>query len=456
MESQEKEISLLSLFRYLLKRWKSIILVAVILAIGFSSLGYVSERKRLNTPLDEIQKNLTDDEIAALLKVQDMDAELKALNYYIENSVIMNMDPYNVQRASLSYFVDTKHITNYAGDTESDLTWDIMSIYVSKLNSMDWKAEALKEAGSDIDLKYFNEMVSISTSGRTFTITITYPDAEQLKVIMNVLQENIQSYKDDISSAIGTHSLTLIGNTMESSVLDRDLKAVQEDKEYQLGSLYEEVKKSKNALNEKQKTMYYGRVLSQQELSTGIISDEVPQAGISVKKFVMGGFLGGILMVAIYSVQFITQNKVRVEDNVEATLGISNLGYAELPLSKKQDFIHKKIRRAELRVTDGLSPDEQFNVILSNIKHECSGAESLYINSPEGDELSKRLSESLTKSGVSCHVVDNIMKQTESLNSNSAVVFVVRTDYSTYPQLYREINFCTMRSAKLIGTAVEI
>lgn len=456
MESQEREISLLSLFRYLLKRWKSIILVAVILAIGFSGLGYVSERKRLSTPLEEIRKTMTPDEIASVLKLQDMDLELKALNYYIENSVIMNMDPYNVQRASLSYFVDTKHITNYAGDTESDLTWDIMSIYVSKLNSMDWKAEALKEAGSDIDLKYFNEMVSISTSGRTFTVTITYPVAEQLKVIMNVLQENIQNYKDDISSDIGTHSLTLIGNTMESSVLDRDLKAVQEDKEHQLGSLYEEVKKSKNALNEKQKTLYYGRVLSNEELSTGIISDEVPQAGISVKKFVMGGFLGGILMVIIYSMQFITQNKVHVEDNFEAVLGISNLGYAELPLSKKQDFIHKKIRRAELRVTDGLSPDEQFNLILSNIKHECNGAESLYINSPEGDELAERLSESLNKSGISCHVVDNIMKQSDSINSSCAVVFIVRSNYSVYPQLHHEISFCTVRSAKLIGAVVEI
>ena len=456
MKNQEREISLLSLFRHLLKRWKSIILVAVILAIGFSGLGYVSELKRLNTPLDEIREKMTPDEIASVLKLQDMDLELKALNYYIENSVIMNMDPYNVQRASLSYFVDTKHITNYAGDTESDLTWDIMSIYVSKLNSIDWKVEALKEAGSNIDLKYFNEMVSISTSGRTFTVTITYPDAEQLKVIMNVLQENIQSYKDVISSAIGTHSLTLIGNTMESSVLDRDLKAIQEDKYFQLNTMYEEVKKSKSALNEKQKTLYYGRVLSKEELSTGIIKDEVPYAGISVNMFVMGGFLGGILMVVIYSLQFIVQNKVRVEDNVEAVLGISNLGYTELRLNKKQDFINKMIRRAELRLTDGLSPDEQFHVILSNIKHECSGAESLYINSPEGDELAERLSESLNKSGISCHVVDNIMKQSENINSSCAVVFVVRSNYSLYPQLFREIKFCTMHEAKLIGTAVEI
>ena len=176
MENQEREISLLSLFRYIMKRWKRIFITALVFALIFTALSFLLEMNRLGAQVEDVVNTMSFDEKNTVLKVRELDSELKDLNYYIEHSALMNMDPYNTQRASISYFVDTKHITRYAGDTESDLTWDIIAIYVSKLNSSGWKAQALKEAGSDIDLKYFDEMVNVTTTGRTFTVTIKYPD----------------------------------------------------------------------------------------------------------------------------------------------------------------------------------------------------------------------------------------------------------------------------------------
>lgn len=456
MENQEREISLLSLFRYLLKRWRSIVFIAIIFALFFTALSHFMEIKRLSTPVEQIEENMTADEKATVYKIKAMDKELEDLNYYIENSAVMNMDPYNIQWASVSYFVDTKHVTNYAGDTESDLIWDIMAIYVSKLNSMGWKAEALRESGSDIELKYFNEMVSVSTSGRNFTVTIKYPDPDQLKIIMDVLQKSIQKFKEDISVSIGTHSLALTDSSKESAVLDRELKAFQEDKKYQLSSTYEEILNLKNTMNEKQKILYYGRALSKSELNTGILSDEPPQAGISLKKFVLGGFLGGFIMLVIYLLRYILQDRFHVEDNIKSSLGVTNLGYAELHLKRKPNFINRKIRNSELKVLDGLNSDEQFSVILSNIRQKFSDARMLYISGPKEDKLAADLSQSLNNSGICCQAVSNIMRETDAVNNQCGVVFIVRTDYSTYPQLFREINFCNIHGAKVLGVAVEI
>ncbi len=455
MENQEREISLLSLFRYIMKRWKRIFITALVFALIFTALSFLLEMNRLGAQVEDVVNTMSFDEKNTVLKVRELDSELKDLNYYIEHSALMNMDPYNTQRASVSYFVDTKHITRYAGDTESDLTWDIIAIYVSKLNSNGWKAQALKEAGSDIDLKYFDEMVNVTTTGRTFTVTIKYPDPEQLKTIMKVLQENIDEYKNTINSNICAHSLAISNISMEASVLDRDLKAFQEDKEFQFNSLYDEVSTIKNSFNEKQKTMYYGKILSRQELSTGIISDKPPKAGISVNKFISGGILGAILLAVFYSVQFISQNKFRLEDNIEAAAGIALLGYYELPSSRKQDFINRKIRSSELKILDGLDSEQQFNLILFNIKEKLGDEKELYIVSPENDLLSQHLAEALSGTGINCRIVDNIMKHTE-ISAQSGAVFVVRSDFTAYPQLSRQIGFCNMHDAKLLGTAVEI
>ncbi len=456
MENNEREISLAALFNHVLKRWRSIIIVAVIFAVLFSALGYFKEQKRLNTPIEKIEAALTVDEKNTVRKLQSMDKELKALNYYIENSGLMNMDPYNIQCASVSYFINTNHITNYAGDTESDLIWDIIDTYVSKLNGSDWKKEALEACGSDIDIKYFNEIVSISTSGRSFTVAIRYPDADQLKIIMTVLQDNIEQYKQDIAESIGDHSLSLTNNSMEASILDIDLKDFQTDRLNKLSSLYEEEKTLKSTLNQNQKTLYYGRVLSVQELNSGILSDELPQAGISLKKLIMGGFLGGIIMFVIYSVQFLAHNRVLVNDDISENLGIKNLGYIEMPKKKKPNFIDRIIRKSELHVVYGLNEEEQFNVILSNIKLNSNGINRLYISSFEGDALAERIVESLNSSGIKCQIANSILKYSDSLDSSCGVILILRTEQSEYPQICREISFCKMRNVNMIGAAVEI
>jgi len=289
-EQVEREINFLDLIGYVLKRWRSIIIVALIgiLVLGaYKTVNTELTRININKMIEEGNENLViypSDYQAALdalsakqrqiraleVEISTNENELKNLEYeiknleysissqeqnlvvikqrkedtivnrdilaaYIENSAFMKMDATSQPIASKTYQV------RFTGDIVStysmfrDPSDEITSAYASDITLNDEKNPITQKYG--IQIKYLDELWWIEADVDTNTVTVTaYGETEEMaKAIRDYVCELVLAKHDELAERYTEHSIALVDETYKE-IISQSLTDSQIAKRMQLTS----------------------------------------------------------------------------------------------------------------------------------------------------------------------------------------------------------------------------
>lgn len=491
MNTEEREISLIDLLIYVAKGWRSILVWMLIMAVFVGGIQYTREIKAARefevtepasgeeqkeqavVTIEQLRKEMPEEEIKAVSKVVRLEKDYAEQMEYLENSLLMTMSPYEVAVARLQYWVDTNHKTNYAGITEKDVTSDIVESYINRVEDGSWKKAALKAIDADVELQYLDEMIGLIDDNSSFTIIVKYPDEQQLRKVVSILEEELKEYQDEVESVFGAHKLSLVNESVEMTV-DNDIYNLQQARKNTVLGLENNIAGYKNAFNDNQKSLYAGEIIVREdeteeeaEGTAGIeevVVAEPPAPQLRVKNFLLGAILGAFLICMVRAMRYILSGKLKAEDNVEGYLGVAGLGYIE-EMEKEHRGVFGKldawIEGLSKRSYANLTKNQQLEMIVSNISLYCERGDmkQIYLNSSVNctQEKGADLVRMLTEKGIEVKEGLSILrdaKAMEDMSRSDGVVFLEQAGRSRYEELEREIRLCKEHGKTVIGMVV--
>ena len=117
-QNYEQEIDLKDLMFAVLRRWRPIILIAIIFALllgGFKAvrgLGQMKDAEYVASKQQEYDNSMDQYEMSKERlekEIENIKASLESQNDYMENSVLMNINPYDEYTTAVSFYVATDY-----------------------------------------------------------------------------------------------------------------------------------------------------------------------------------------------------------------------------------------------------------------------------------------------------------------------------------------------------------
>ena len=492
MNTEEREISLIDLLIYVAKGWKSIIACMLVMAVVVGGVQYVrevqnvkayesslpttqeEEKEQAVSTLEQLRESMTDQEILAVTKLVRLEKEHAMQTEYNKESLLMNMNPYDVSIARIKYAVDTNYVTNYVGVTHKDMTDDIVDAYINQLEDSEWRKEALKEAGVEAEVQYFSELISFGDYGDSFLITIKHSDEKELRKMLPVLKNAIETAKVQIREVYGNHALDLVNESVEVTV-DSDIYNLQQNRKNTLLSYENNIIAYKNAFNDNQKSLYAGEILVNEEqvaaeekaaadAAAAALAAAPPTPQIRVKYLVLGAVLGAFLVCMVRAMAYILSGKLKAEDNVNAYLGVTSLGLIMEDKAVAKGVVGKIdswLDSLAKRNLGNLTKEQQLKMVVSNILLYCEkgNMKEIYLNSSVNclEEKAGELLQMLTERGITVKDGFSILQDAsamEEMSKADGVVFLEQAGKSRYEDLEREVKLCREHEKTVIGLVV--
>lgn len=238
-EDDEREISMRLMFYHGLKNWRKLLLAGAILTIIFAGAkavgGYkaaAAQKTSKDSAVTSSSMETTGDELAdpgtaALNQYQaskdSLDYTLQSLldkvdenTRYKEDSILMNLNPYDLHKDTLVYYIQTdKEITadsiSSSDSTDSKESWSgVANAYLSLL-----EADTLANyTGTDakLDAKYLKELIlsNADKTGSVLTIKVVGDSADLVRDLAEYVKQNMNDWKESVTTAAGEHNLQLL------------------------------------------------------------------------------------------------------------------------------------------------------------------------------------------------------------------------------------------------------
>lgn len=472
MEYKEQEINLSGLLVYIMRGWRSIFCIMLAFALVLGGFQYVSFKRSLEAD-EVVNTDLSLDRRNDVEKTINNENKLAALEEYMEKSYMMKINPFKSYVGSISFWIDTGHIVDYAGKTTSDNTPALILSYMKAFREEAWRMVAIDKLGVSIEVLYFNELVSISEEDNVITIAVKYDNAEDIYTILDCVRVHMNGVYLEQTENFGPHKLIEVSEFVRST-LDNSLNEEQNEKIDDINSLTTSIEKAKEKFTPEQWAYYNERMGIDEPIEVEEEKkEEQPESplGAVIKFAVLGAAAGLLSLCAGRGMYFLFADKVRSCNGIGTSLKVPSLGYVESAEAekKKKKMFHKVdewISSFEKRELASLSQEQQVAIIVSGIALYCEqyGTERIFLSlnrTVSGiDDLGAQVAERLKKNeGISCSVADDVMqapKVAQKMKENEGIVFLVKENVSSYAQLAGGVNFCKDHNKRVLGVVVAV
>ncbi len=313
--TEDVEIDLADFMHRLLGQWKRIAVCALAAAVMTGAYGWTKGRSSLKEEASGITKEaeLTDAEAQAVADAVWLEHEIQGLQTYLNNSVLMQLDPYHKNKRIMLYRIDQVQRQQQLSVTESYLN------FITNGGA----ADALLEAGNGQGLNKSCLAELISTYQKTYSspyllfaddseknsqtmeslfyVEITGKDARMTEQMSLDLQSVLKKYSGSLKKNLGNHRLTLV-SSMENVTADSGLQSQQHDKKAALSASKTNLKTLTNAFNKEQMAAYKeaADIKDEEDQQEEHVSDE-DKSGGSLRHAVTYIFLGFAAGIFVYS-----------------------------------------------------------------------------------------------------------------------------------------------------------
>lgn len=388
----EEEIDLVALMVTLLHKLKPILLTAVVCAVIFGGVAGVraakggstsaEEQKAYEQALDEYEQKKADyafeqkqyeQSTANNQQMQKQAQEtLEQAQDYAENSLLGQLNAYNVWTAQANVYVDT---------ADASRTAALLTAYSNQLTSGD----ALEQAAEAVNLqaRYLTGAIAaepqvsgtetVAYSG-VLTLRAYAADQVRAQVMLDAMLGQLNRLHDSISAAVGSHDVRVISTGISQGV-SMELRAAQQENNADIQELQSQLVELQSARQALDDNLASAK-------STWESAEEPALGGgaaSSVVKYLLIGFLlGGVLACGVVVVKFLLDGMVYSASELNRSTGLPVLGALASDRTKKAGKLDAKLYQMEGR-PDGSADAEMLCLMAQTIRSRAPEAKNILV-----------------------------------------------------------------------------
>lgn len=498
-EDDDREISMRLMFYHGLKNWRKLLLTGVILAIVFAGAKAAGEYRAVaateksddivvtSTSMETTGDELADPGTTALNQYQtskaSLDYTIQSLldkvdenTKYKENSILMNLNPYDLHKDTLVYYIQTdKEITvdsiSSSDSTDSKESWsEVANAYISLL-----EADTLTNyAGTDaeLDTKYLKELILSSTdkTGSVLTIKVVGDSADLVKDLAEYVKQNMNNWKESVTTAAGEHNLQLLqenpkgasdSGTEDPVSVETASGTVLVSSDLSVASLQEAFNSSMNDIQSQLNNLRtFQSNLQKPDSGTA------DGAAFSVKDIVkfggIGFAVGFFLLLFWYFLAYIFSGKLREGEKIKEQYGIDQLTEFQHP-APGQAKLDLFLREHMGPVGGEKSKENMYSLAAAAIELRMSNSENstgkILIVSSLDDTVLQEAADSIRKNLKNTHVekCGSVLHNPEILHTMQKVkevLVVEEAEKTKVEEMKTEIDRLTENNCIILGCVV--
>lgn len=377
----EREIDIKDAFFYLLYHWRSILLAAIvglIVLAGFKVATF--EAAPADAVSDEQEAyerevkvyNLTKDNYE--VQIDSYEKQLKRLQTYMEDSVLMQIDPMQECYASAELYVEIplEQLKEIPESANTDVTDEVLGAYANFIN----KGIDLSDLAKDNKVKesMIQELIAANASyeANLIEIEVIAPKKELADTILKEILKQSKAQTGAINRDIREHELKIVNETSgirtDSALMDN------------IRNMYTQISTLQASLT--------SVMTSAESLQEPVEQTFGPVVSVSKKtllKFGLVGFvLGAFVLVAVYACIYLFSGVIATESELKDVFGCFTLG-AFAPKYKKQGILDKwlyQLAGVERRPDDVIA-----NRIAQNITSLAKEGQTILLTGTVSDEM---------------------------------------------------------------------
>lgn len=463
-----QEIDLKDLMFAILRKWRTVLVVAVVLAAAlgggkalqaFRASQDVETQTEAKDAYERELDSYTTAKESGEREIENISEDIQAQQTCMDESVLMNMSPYDVCEASADLFIKTDYqIMPGMVYQNADYTDSILQAYQSVMTSAALQENVAKTVS--LEPQYLKELISVKrgsfTSGMAadgtteyarytnlLTIKVRYSDKEKAQEILDGILSNVTGLQEQIAATIGPHTVSIVNQAVGSTV-DMDLVKQQKDARDQLTDLQQSLSDKEAALKE-----------LKEPSAPSLDKSAAVKAG--VKYAVLGGVLGVFVVAFCISAVFVMSDKVYAAKDICRRYDLDLLGTVAAS-DKKLGALDAWLARLEGRRVD---KDAAKNgaLLAANVENYAGEHKKLLITGLVSEERLKDMVKILQKTleGYELSAGANMLEDAETLKKLpecEGVVLVEQTGVSSYGDMTQEIEKIKSMGKAIVGCIV--
>ena len=436
----EQEIDLKDLMFVVLRKWRPILLIAVLLAVAAGGYkgGQVLLKQSSPEYVQDAQKKYEEElslyertKASIQREIDNLTVNIEKQEEYVSQSILMEISPYDVTISSADFLVKTDY------EIMPNMVYQNINYADSLLKSylVSVKKECLKDYADKkkLELKYLEELVLVEAdyNNDMLHIEVRHWDGKEAETIMDTIIDNLNSMTRGLSTSITTHTLTIM-NQNTSATVDLAIADKQNKTNTDIDTL-------RDSLVQKEKEL--------DEMKEPVMESVSKMAAVKsgIKYAVLGGVLGAFMTVFFICVGFLMSDKVASSKELKNRFGVNILGVLGTESTKRGfDFVDRWLDQME--GVDVVTPEAvRYEVIAANIRNYAKEAESVLITGTADkavlEEAAGKLRELLGGMEVTWGEDMRVTARTlELLSQYENVVLVEEKGLSTYTGVSQELD----------------
>lgn len=484
---EEREIDLLDMIADILSHWRGLLVALVIGAVLMGGFSYVKSYRdaqnaqpieeeetdeAVDKKLEQLEEDLDDSQKAAVLTTIDDEKEYVAKKKYAEESVYMQLDPFNVTQMQISYQIEPGE------DNRTQCLGAVYDTVVNNIGLYDWI-----EKKTGIASAYARELVGVRTSSSTpflngdavgmfgtdsMKITIIQADEASCKKLADAVKSYVEQQKEQLEQEVGAHELILLSET-SGTIVNTDLMNQQISYGNAVTGMRSTIATAKTGFNEDQ-VQYYNLLTKKEGRDKLEIEKEedTEEADVTVaaepsvsKKYVL---LGAILFVFVYAgvlfLIYIFNSKLRVSDELQTLYHIPQIGVVVKDDPKKKFIIDQWIDNlrhyGKRKFTAEQSMELAFAAVkIAAQKNRLNSICLMGCNFSAGaGTVCANLKAALEKESINVTVLDNVLYDAEAMekvDAMSGVVLVEKAGSTLYNEVVSELALLKRQDIAVLG-----
>lgn len=486
-EDEESEINLLDLLYHILRRWRSILLFAVLFCLllggfklvkGISTLGSADlkeEQKNYESQLEgyTISKEHLENQI------QELTDAIQDKEDYYDHSVLMKLDPKKAYKGTVTFVVtDAGEVPSAEANQDLSLAINrkmnsVLGSYVALIQNGMILRDVQNELTSKLDQKYLAELIytQVDYQSKLLHITVVGDDKQQVQSISGTIAQGLENASVQMNASVAAHRLELlssyVGNDADASIpvgMIPEAGANTSDASYQTS--IEGIQKSyTNSITDMQNQL----LDCNNQLSE--LEEPEPPAGTSrtsilkegIKYGVIGFIAGAFVLAFVYALQYLSCGKLMDSDELNARYGILLLGDYHAPMHARSNRIDRWIDRMSGITEDKRSVESVCALSAANIMAQV-GAEKnprlLLLGNAKSEDFNvaaTALSEKLCSSGIDVILAGNVNESAsaiEKLQQAEQVVLIEQRGASRQQDIQKELQLFRKLGKEIVGAIV--
>lgn len=448
----EQEIDLKDLIFYIVKRWRPILLIAVILAAlmgGYKLCKGVlkSQDKQYMADLQETyDSDLKNYHVAKDEYERKIDTLAQNIDYeeaYEKNSVLFQLDPYNKWVAKTNLFIRIEE--ENGGITMVDPVDSLVKVYSSILKSKSALEEACKE--NDLEIRYLRELLNIEAdyNGNMIAVSVTYKDGEGAQKILDTILKSVKASQAEVQSNLGLHSIIFM-NGETSIVADQTLADNQNKRVDGLSQMQKSLEETQLALD----------ALEEPQQPTGQSISGVLKSAI--KYGVLGGVIGAFLMASLFFVIYMINPRLRSSEEFISRFNLKILGIY-LPKDGKKRLSKLDLWIEKMEGKEYLTKEDVLKRIIASISIYTEKEKTILLTGTVEPDLLRSIEGEIKDNfpELKFEVGADMNRNSDTLTSLpvvDGVILVEKCGTSKYKDIENEIVTICNLNKKIIGCII--